>query len=68
MFLVNCGDGLVRSDETCDDGNDKPNDGCYNCKIEEGWSCPKPAMDDKSICNSTYKTLICCTNDSSYMW
>lgn len=24
----------------CDDGNDSPGDGCYQCRIENGWICP----------------------------
>lgn len=26
-----CGNGIVEDDETCDDGNDAPNDGCQEC-------------------------------------
>jgi cysteine-rich repeat protein len=26
-----CGDGVVEGDETCDDGNQTPNDGCQEC-------------------------------------
>lgn len=26
-----CGDGVVEGDETCDDGNDVPDDGCQEC-------------------------------------
>lgn len=26
-----CGDGVVEGDETCDDGNDVPDDGCQHC-------------------------------------
>ena len=26
-----CGDGVVEGDETCDDGNDAPGDGCQEC-------------------------------------
>lgn len=26
-----CGDGIVEGDETCDDGNDAPDDGCQEC-------------------------------------
>ncbi|CAD8148962.1 unnamed protein product [Paramecium octaurelia] len=34
-----CGDGLRVSNEQCDDGNENPGDGCFNCLIEDGWSC-----------------------------
>ena len=36
-----CGDGAVAADEPCDDGNDLPFDGCYQCKREP--SCPDGA-------------------------
>ncbi|HEY0134899.1 MAG TPA: DUF4215 domain-containing protein [Nannocystis sp.] len=29
-----CGDGLVEGDETCDDGNDIPGDGCQSCAAD----------------------------------
>lgn len=29
-----CGNGVVEAGEGCDDGNDLPNDGCYECSIE----------------------------------
>jgi cysteine-rich repeat protein len=25
--------------EACDDGNNLPRDGCFNCLVEDGWSC-----------------------------
>ncbi|CAK66332.1 unnamed protein product (macronuclear) [Paramecium tetraurelia] len=31
-----CGDNIINSQEECDDGNQNPYDGCYNCK----FSCP----------------------------
>ena len=35
-----CGDGLVRLDETCDDGNLEDDDGCSaTCDVEPFWSC-----------------------------
>ncbi|CAD8071405.1 unnamed protein product [Paramecium sonneborni] len=35
-----CGDGIKVSNEQCDDGNLKPNDGCNQlCEIEEGYQC-----------------------------
>ncbi|MDX9720543.1 MAG: DUF4215 domain-containing protein [Myxococcota bacterium] len=35
-----CGDGLVESAESCDDGNDLDSDGCSSlCEIEPGYSC-----------------------------
>ena len=36
-----CGDGLVRGDEVCDDGDTAPGDGCDSgCEPEVGWECP----------------------------
>jgi cysteine-rich repeat protein/predicted outer membrane repeat protein len=35
-----CGDGLVRGDESCDDGNTADGDGCgADCTLEPGWQC-----------------------------
>jgi cysteine-rich repeat protein len=35
-----CGNGVLDSEEACDDLNRDPNDGCSaECKIEDGWSC-----------------------------
>ena len=36
-----CGDGLVRGEETCDDGDTTSGDGCDSgCQAELGWTCP----------------------------
>ncbi|MEM6791551.1 MAG: DUF4215 domain-containing protein [Myxococcota bacterium] len=35
-----CSDNLVRGDETCDDGNLDPGDGCdASCQVEPGFEC-----------------------------
>lgn len=35
-----CGDGKIEWVEKCDDGNDRPGDGCSDtCWIEAGWVC-----------------------------
>jgi len=35
-----CGDGVVASDESCDDGNLQPGDGCSaTCTVDAEWSC-----------------------------
>ncbi|CAD8155199.1 unnamed protein product [Paramecium pentaurelia] len=34
-----CGDGLQVDNEQCDDGNENSGDGCFNCLIEDGWTC-----------------------------
>ena len=31
-----CGNGIVEDGEECDDGNNIPGDGCYQCQIESG--------------------------------
>jgi cysteine-rich repeat protein len=42
--LAKCGNGILTSDETCDDGNTLDGDGCSkDCKtIEKGWQCRVP--------------------------
>ncbi|CAD8193761.1 unnamed protein product [Paramecium octaurelia] len=38
--IATCGDGILdTSKEQCDDNNDLPRDGCYNCFLEEGFFC-----------------------------
>ena len=35
-----CGDGMLESNEICDDSNNIDNDGCSStCNIETGWMC-----------------------------
>ncbi len=42
-FQDRCGDGIIETGETCDDGNDVSGDGCSStCQIEPGWACPTP--------------------------
>ncbi len=37
---VNCGNGVVDSDEECDDNNGDNSDGCARtCTVETGWTC-----------------------------
>lgn len=48
-----CGDGLLASEETCDDGNTTPVDGCDGtCQTESGFVCETPGEPCKS-------TLVC---------
>jgi cysteine-rich repeat protein len=36
-----CGDGIVDSNEDCDDGDNDNGDGCSStCAVETGWTCP----------------------------
>jgi len=40
ITLTVCGDGLIRGDEGCDDGNTHDQDGCSaSCAVEYGWTC-----------------------------
>jgi fibro-slime domain-containing protein len=47
-----CGNGVLTSDETCDDGNTKSGDGCSgDCKtIEPGWQCRVPGKPCTPLC------------------
>lgn len=38
---VECGDGTVNGDETCDDRNAVAGDGCSDCALELGFVCPE---------------------------
>ena len=47
---VECGDGVFDSSEVCEDGNDRPGDGCdQRCFIENGWGCSL-GDDARSVC------------------
>jgi cysteine-rich repeat protein len=58
-----CGDGIVDSNEQCDDGNNIPNDGCTLCmidtarmaSIDASWMLVTAAM-DSAPCPSGYDT------------
>lgn len=40
-----CGDGVVETGETCDDGNTTPGDGCSGvCHLEPGYACITPGQ------------------------
>ena len=49
-----CGNGLLTSDEACDDNNTVSGDGCSgNCQaIETGWQCPVPGKPCTPICGN----------------
>ncbi|CAD8208731.1 unnamed protein product [Paramecium pentaurelia] len=34
-----CGDMIIQGQEDCDDGNDEPSDGCFNCKFQCASNC-----------------------------
>ena len=47
---VVCGNGIIQSGETCDDGNLSNGDGCSStCQVEPGFSC----TGNPSVCTST---------------
>jgi cysteine-rich repeat protein len=49
-----CGDGRVvvrNSPDYCDDGNNNPGDGCFNCKVEKGWSCCGGSPTSPDVCH-----------------
>lgn len=35
--VATCGNGVAEHGEQCDDANNSPNDGCFNCEIEPGF-------------------------------
>jgi len=37
--IGDCGDGIITSDEECDDGNSNDTDGCSNCTVDDGFYC-----------------------------
>ena len=46
-----CGDGLVRGNEGCDDGDNDDGDGCSaDCRVEAGWRCDLPPLDQPTWC------------------
>jgi len=52
-----CGNGVLTSDETCDDGNTNDGDGCSaNCqKIEDNYECRVPGKPCTPICGDGKK-------------
>ena len=45
-----CGDGVINTEEGCDDGNTDDGDGCSSaCQIESGYNC----SGEPSVCSST---------------
>ena len=57
MRQVYCGDGIVESPETCDDGNTTPGDGCSGtCQLEPNYTCMTPVPPPSpphEVCTST---------------
>ena len=45
-----CGNGVVETNETCDDGNSTSADGCSSaCQIQSGYTCAQPGQPCKLI-------------------
>jgi len=53
-----CGNGVTNAGEWCDDGNELPLDGCYECSIEEGWTCESVIAGNASKCYELCGDLI----------
>ncbi|MCB9532133.1 MAG: DUF4215 domain-containing protein [Myxococcales bacterium] len=56
---VDCGDGIITSDEQCDDGNDVDADGCTACMRDETFSC----IGEPSFCEAAV-----CGNETTEIW
>lgn len=54
-----CGNGAIEDGEECDDGNDVPNDGCYQCKIN---SCGNGAIDVGEDCDGVIPADATCAS------
>ncbi|CAD8201482.1 unnamed protein product [Paramecium pentaurelia] len=52
--LPNCGDQIVVPQEECDDGNQIPYDGCYECKFSCPLNCISCQFGQCLLCNSLY--------------
>jgi fibro-slime domain-containing protein len=49
-----CGDGVLQTGETCDDGNAIPGDGCSGiCTVEPGYACPTTGTLCKPLVSQT---------------
>jgi cysteine-rich repeat protein len=52
-----CGDGVIASPETCDDGNPNAGDGCSAvCQTEPGFNCAGEPSVCTTVCNDGIKT------------
>ena len=71
-IVAECGNGLLETAETCDDGNQIDGDGCSSaCYIEEGWLCQpddrpsQPHNRTASLCADVNECLDCLANQNS---
>ncbi|CAK76180.1 unnamed protein product (macronuclear) [Paramecium tetraurelia] len=52
-----CGDQIVVSSEQCDDGNQQPYDGCYECQFSCPLNCMVCQYGKCLICNYSYQLI-----------
>ncbi|CAD8169247.1 unnamed protein product [Paramecium pentaurelia] len=55
--IAQCGDGKVQQDEECDDGNNFPHDGCYNCYFQCILNCQQCSFGACQQCNPGYELI-----------
>ncbi|CAD8179422.1 unnamed protein product [Paramecium octaurelia] len=55
--VAKCGDQIVVSEEQCDDGNQQPYDGCYECQFSCPLNCIFCNFGICLICNSSYQLI-----------
>ncbi|CAD8156097.1 unnamed protein product [Paramecium octaurelia] len=55
--VPNCGDQIVVSSEQCDDGNQQPYDGCYECQFSCPLNCKVCQYGKCLICNLSYQLI-----------
>ncbi|CAK61015.1 unnamed protein product (macronuclear) [Paramecium tetraurelia] len=55
--VAKCGDKIVVSEEQCDDGNQQPYDGCYECKFSCPLNCMLCQFGGCLICNQPYELI-----------
>lgn len=50
-FPGRCGDGFIDVNETCDDGNSTPGDGCHRCQLEGSVVVEQEPNDERADAN-----------------
>ena len=65
--MSKCGDGIIASNEVCDDGNANSYDGCsHNCKfLETGFDCPTPGQKCFSTCGDGRRAILEACDDKN---
>ncbi|CAD8128066.1 unnamed protein product [Paramecium sonneborni] len=58
ICVNDCGDGLIVPNESCDDANTIPRDGCTNCIIDPGFNCI--TLKNKNFCFICSSNCISC--------